>query len=124
MVTIPGKVTIPRTINIPRTVTFTTPFCYYTFFAKLSLNSTQTKAEDSFNSTFSSHPATHPKKEFLRKLDLRIFQLQLSLNSTQSQLNSTSTQTTELGTTQLKLVVIINDVDIVFVFSLSFLLSL
>ena len=32
------------------------------------------------------------------------FQLQLSLNSTQSQLNSTSTQTTELGTTQLKLV--------------------
>ena len=43
------------------------------------------------------------------------FQLHLSRNSTQSQLNPTSTQTTELGTTQLKLVIIIVVVVIIIV---------
>ena len=92
-----------------------------------SPNSTQLNFNFNFEAEialFSDNTATHPtgklvkwnktsntsleEFKYLSSSVSTQFQLQLSLNSTQSQFNSTSAQTTELGTTQLKLVFSLN----------------
>ena len=83
--------------------------------AKLSLKSTQLKLRLRL-ALFPYDPATHPPPTPPPPPAGKV-RIQSSSPSTQSQINSTSTQTTELGTTQLKLVLLLSYASLMYTVS-------